>query len=108
MIIFTSMNQPIYKLLSEKTAHRLSLKFIRDYTLQPRGKLSELVKISWNEKDKILIKGCWSLKLIFENQLKLILPFWKGEELKTILLQDYYKHSAAYQAASKDILRKLK
>jgi hypothetical protein len=33
---------------------------------------------------------------------------WINEELKTILSQDYFKHSAAYQAAAKDILRKLK
>jgi hypothetical protein len=33
---------------------------------------------------------------------------WINEELKTILSQDFFKHSAAYKAAAKDILRKLK
>ena len=33
---------------------------------------------------------------------------WINEELKTILSQDYPNHSAAYKAAAKDILRKLK
>ena len=33
---------------------------------------------------------------------------WINEDLKTILSQDYFKHSAAYQAAAKDILLQLK
>ena len=183
MIIFTSMDQAFYKLLSESTAHRISREFIRDYVFQNPEKLQYLMEIGLNEKDKIHIKACWSLELIFEIKLELILPFlddflakigqfkddsairpiskicmflsksktiqlsenqetkiietcldwliqdkkvaakaysmrtlfnfgkkhpWINEELKTILSQDYFKHSAAYQAAAKDILRKLK
>jgi hypothetical protein len=33
---------------------------------------------------------------------------WINEELKMILSQDYPNHSAAYKAAAKDILKKLK
>ena len=33
---------------------------------------------------------------------------WINEELKTILSQDFFKHSAAYKAAAKEILEKLK
>ncbi|WP_396180815.1 hypothetical protein [Flavobacterium sp.] len=183
MIIFTSMDQAFYKLLSESTAHRISREFIRDFILQHPEKLSELIKISWNEKDKIHIKACWSLELIFEIKLELIVPFlddflariskykadsairpiskiclflsksktiklsenqeikiiescldwliqeekvaakvysmrtlyqlskkhpWVNEELKTILSQDFFKQSAAYRAAAKEILEKLK
>ena len=183
MIIFTSMDQAFYKIISESTAHRLNRVFIRDYVLQHPEKLEDLIKIGLQEKDKIHIKACWSLELIFEIKLELILPFlddflakisqlkddsairpiskicmflsrsktiqlsenqetkiietcldwliqdkkvatkaysmrtlfnfgkkhpWINEELKTILSQDYFKHSAAYQAAAKDILRKLK
>ena len=183
MIIFTSMDQAFYKLLSESTAHRKSREFIRDYILEHPEKLSELAKISWNEKYKIHVKACWSLELIFENQLELIIPYineflakigqyknhsairpvskiclflsksktikltenqeikiietcldwliqeekvaakvysmrtlyqlskkhpWVNEELKTILSQDFLKHSAAYRAAAKEILEKLK
>jgi hypothetical protein len=177
------MDQAFYKLLSESTAHRISREFIRDYVFQNPEKLQYLMEIGLNEKDKIHIKACWSLELIFEIKLELILPFledflaktgqfkddsairpiskicmflsksktiklsesqetkiietcldwliqdkkvaakaysmrtlynfgkkhpWINEELKNILPQDYFKHSAAYQAAAKDILRKLK
>jgi hypothetical protein len=177
------MDQAFYKLLSESTAHRISREFIRDYVFQNPEKLQYLMEIGLNEKDKIHIKACWSLELIFEIKLELILPFlddflakigqfkddsairpiskicmflsksktikltenqetkiietcldwliqdekvatkaysmralynfgkkhsWINEELKTILSQDFFKHTAAYKAAAKDILRKLK
>lgn len=177
------MNLAFYKLIEESTAHRLNREFIRDYVLQNPEKLQFLIEIALNDKDKIYIKACWSLELIFEIKLELIVPFlddflakigkykadsairpiskicmflsksktiklsenqeikiietcldwliqdkkvaakayamrtlyyfskkyfWISEHLKTILLQDYYKHSAAYQVAAKDILRKLK
>ncbi|MEY4834819.1 MAG: hypothetical protein RI980_934 [Bacteroidota bacterium] len=183
MIIFTSMDQAFFKLLSESTAHRISREFIRDSVFQNPEKLQYLMEIGLNEKDNIHSKACWSLELIFEIKLDLILPFlddflakigqykddsairsiskicmflsksktiklsenqetkiietcldwliqdkkvaikaysmralfhfgkkhrWINEELKTILSQDYYKHSAAYQAAAKEILVKLK
>ena len=177
------MDQAFYKLLSESTAHRISREFIRDYVVQHPEKLQYLMEIGLNEKDKIHIKACWSLELIFEIKMELILPFlddfltkirqfkddsairpiskicmflsksktiklsenqetkiietcldwliqdkkvatkaysmitlynfgkkypWINEDLKTILSQDFFKHSAAYKAAAKDILRKLK
>jgi hypothetical protein len=177
------MNLAFYKRIEESTAHRLNREFIRDYVLQNPEKLQYLIEIALHEKDKIHIKACWSLELIFEIKLELILPFlddflakigqfkddsairpiskicmflsksktiqlsenqetkiietcldwliqdkkvatkaysmitlynfgkkypWINEDLKTILSQDYFKHSAAYQAAAKDILQKLK
>ena len=183
MIIFTPMNLAFYKLIEESTAHRLNREFIRDYVIQNPDKLKFLMEIARNEKDKIHVKACWSLELIFELKLELLLPFldaftskisvykndsairpvskiclflsksktiplsenqetkiietcldwliqdekvaakaysmralynfgkkhpWIHEELKTILSQDYPNHSAAYKAATKDILKKLK
>ena len=177
------MDQAFYKLLSESTAHRISREFIRDYVFENPEKLQYLMEIGLNEKDKIHIKACWSLELILEIKLELILPFlddflakighykddsairsiskicmflsksktiklsenqetkiietcldwliqdekvaakaysmitlynfgkkysWINEELKTILSQDFFKHSAAYKAAAKEILKKLK
>ena len=177
------MNLAFYKRIEESTAHRLNREFIRDYVLQNPEKLQYLIEIALHEKDKIHIKACWSLELIFEIKLELILPYineflekigqyknhsairpvskicmflsksktikltenqetkiietcldwliqdekvaakaysmitlynfgkkysWINEELKTILSQDFFKHSAAYKAAAKDILRKLK
>ena len=177
------MNLAFYQLIEKSTAHRASREFIRNYVLQNPEKLQFLMEIGLNEKDKIHIKACWSLELIFEIKLELILPFledflakiehfnndsairpiskicmflsksktiklsesqetkiietcldwliqdekvaakaysmitlynfgkkhsWINEELKIILLQDYFKHSAAYRAAAKDILEKLK
>lgn len=177
------MNLAFYKLIEESTAHRLNREFIRDYVLQNSENLEFLIEIALHEKDKIHSKACWSLELIFEIKLELILPFlddflakigqfkddsairpiskicmflsksktiklsenqetkiietcldwliqdkkvatkaysmrtlynygkkypWINEDLKTILSQDYFNHSAAYQAAAKDILRKLK
>ena len=183
MIIFTPMDKAFYKLIEESTAHRLNREFIRDYVFQNPDKLQFLMQIGLNENDKIHFKACWSLELIFELKLELILPFlddfiakialykndsakrpvskiclflsksktikltknqetqliemcldwliqdekvaakayamralhqfgkkheWINEELKMILSQDYPNHSAAYKAAAKDILRKLK
>ena len=183
MIIFTPMNKAFYKLVEESTAHRLNREFIRDYVIQNPDKLEFLMEIALDENDKIHHKACWSLELIFELKLELILPFlddfiakipvykndsairpvskiclflsksktiklteiqetkiietcldwliqdekvaskaysmralynfnkkhsWINEELKMILSQDYPNHSAAYKAAAKDILRKLK
>ena len=177
------MNLAFYKLVEESTAHRLNREFIRDYVIQNPEKLKFLMEIALNENDKIHAKACWSLELIFELKLELILPFlddfiakipfykndstirpiskiclfisksktiklsenqetkiietcldwliqdekvaskaysmralhnfskkhtWVNEELKSILTQDYPNHSAAYKAAAKDILRKLK
>lgn len=177
------MNLAFYKLLEESTAHRISRECIRDYVFQNPEKLQYLMEIGLNEKNKIHSKACWSLELIFEIKLELILPYineflekigqykdhsairsiskicmflsksktiklsenqetkiietcldwliqdekvaakaysmrtlyhfskkhsWINEELKSILSQDYFKHSAAYKAAAKDILRKLK
>ena len=183
MIIFTTMNNAFYKLIEESTAHRLNREFIRDYVIQNPDKLKFLMEIGLNENDKTHVKACWSLELILELKLELILPFlddfiskipfykndsairpaskicmflsksktiklaevqeikiietcldwliqdekvatkaysmralhqfgkkypWINDELKTILSQDYPNHSAAYKAAAKDILRKLK
>ena len=183
MIIFTTMNNAFYKLIEESTAHRLNREFIRDYIFQNSEKLQDLMQIALNENDKIHIKACWSLELIFELKLDLLLPYlddfiskipfykndsairpaskicmflsksktiklaevqeikiietcldwsiqdekvatkaysmralynfgkkhpWIHEELKTILSQDYPNHSAAYKAAARDILKKLK
>ena len=183
MIIFTAMNKAFYKLVEESTAHRLNREFIRDYVIQNPDKLQFLMEIALDENDKIHHKACWSLELIFELKLELILLFlddfiskisfykndsairpvskiclflsksktiklteiqetkiietcldwliqdekvaskaysmralynfskkhsWINEELKMILSQDYPNHSAAYKAAAKDILRKLK
>lgn len=180
---FYCMDKSFYKLIEESTAHRLNREFIRDYVIQNPDKLKHLMEIGLNEKDKTHVKACWSLELILELKLELILPFlddflsklpfykndsairpiskiclflsksktikltenqetkiietcldwliqdekvaakaysmralynfgkkylWINEELKTILSQDYPNHSAAYKAAAKDILRKLK
>ena len=69
------MNLAFYKLIEESTAHRLNREFIRDYVLHNPEKLQYLMEIGLNEKDKIHIKACWSLELIFEIKLELILPY---------------------------------
>lgn len=177
------MDKAFYKLIEESTAHRLNREFIRDYVFQNPDKLKFLMQIGLNEKDKIHFKALWSLELIFELKLELIIPFldefttkialykkdpakrpaskiclflskskiikltenqetqlietcldwliqnekvaakaysmralynfskkhsWINEELKIILSQDYPNHSAAYKAAAKDLLKKLK
>jgi hypothetical protein len=177
------MDLAFYKIISDSTAHRINREFIRDYVFQHPEKLKDLIEIGLNEKDKIHVKACWSLELIFEIKLELILPFineflekigryknhsairpvskiclflsksktikltenqeikiietcldwliqdekvatkaysmkalyhfgkkhtWINEELKTILIQDYFKYSASYRAAAKEILEKLK
>ncbi len=177
------MDNAFYKLLEDSTAHRLNREFIRDYVIQNPDKLNYLMQIGLNVNNKIHFKACWSLELIFELKLEMILPFldefiaklpyykndsakrpiskiclflsksktikltenqetkiieacldwliqdekvaakaysmrtlhqfgkkhtWINEDLKTILSQDFYNHSAAYRAAAKEILKKLK
>ena len=60
------MNKAFYQLLEESTAHRLNREFIRDYVFQNPKKLKFLMEIALNENDKIHVKACWSLELIFE------------------------------------------
>lgn len=97
------MDQAFYKLLSERTAHRISREFIRDYVFQHPEKLQYLMEIGLNEKDKIHIKACWSLELIFEIKLELILPYInefleKIGKFKIILLLDpFLKYVCFYR-----------
>jgi hypothetical protein len=182
MIIFTPMNLAFYKLVEESTAHRLNREFIRDYVFQNPEKLKFLIEIAFSEKDKIHVKACWIIELIFELKLELILPYlddfiakipfykndsairpiskiclflsksktikltenqetkiietcldwliqdekvatkaysmralynfgkkqsWINDELKTILSQDYNKHTAAYKAVAREIMKKI-
>ena len=97
MIIFTAMNKAFYKLLEESTAHRISREFIRNYVFQNPEKIRFLMEIGLNEKDKIHYKACWSLELIFELQLELILPFLDDFVLKLPL----YKKDTAIRPVSK-------
>ena len=178
------MDKAFYNLIEKSTAHRLNREFIRDYIFQNTDKLKFLMQ-NWlkRKRQNSIFKACWSLELIFELQLELLLPYlddfidkisvytndsairpvskiclflsksktvklsenqetkiiegcldwliqdekvaakaysmralynfgkkhdWINEELKMILSQDYPNHSAAYKAAAKDILRKLK
>jgi hypothetical protein len=59
----------------------------------------------WLIQDKKVATKVYSMRTLFLFGKK---HPWINEDLKTILSQDYFKHSAAYQAAAKDILRKLK
>jgi hypothetical protein len=79
---------------------------------------SKTIKLSESQETKI-IETCLDLLIQYKKvaakaySMRTLYNFekkhtWINGELKTILSQDYFKHSAAYQAAAKDILRKLK
>ena len=61
--------------------------------------------LDWLIQDEKVAAKAYSMRALYnfgeKNQ-------WINEELKTILSQDYPNHSAAYKAAAKDILKKLK
>lgn len=97
MIIFTPMNTAFYKLIEESTAHRLNREFIRDYVIQNPEKLEFLMEIALNEKDKIHFKACWSLELIFELKLDLLLPFLEAFTSKL----SFYINDSAIRPVSK-------
>ena len=97
MIIFTPMNKAFYKLVEESTAHRLNREFIRDYVIQNPDKLEFLMEIALDENDKIHFKACWSLELIFELKLELILPFLDDFVSKIA----FYKNDSAIRPVSK-------
>lgn len=91
------MDQSFYKLIENSTAHRLNREFIRDYVVQNPDKLHFLMAIALNENDKIHIKACWSLELIFELKLALILPFLED----FISKMANYKNDSAIRPISK-------
>lgn len=97
MIIFTPMNKAFYQLVEESTAHRLNREFIRDYVIQNPEKLPFLMEIALNENDKIHVKACWSLELIFELKLELLLPFLDDFVSKIA----FYKNDSAIRPVSK-------
>ena len=91
------MDQSFYKLIEDSTAHRLNREFIRDYVFQNPNKLQFLMEIALNENDKIHVKACWSLELIFELKLALILPFLED----FISKMTNYKNDSAIRPVSK-------
>lgn len=97
MINFTAMNEAFYQLVEESTAHRLNREFIRDYVFQNPEKLPFLMEIALNENDKIHVKACWSLELIFELKLELLLPFLDGFIAKI----PFYRNDSAIRPVSK-------
>jgi hypothetical protein len=61
--------------------------------------------LEWLIQDEKVATKAYSMRALYNFGKK---HSWINEELKTILSQDFFKHTAAYKAAAKDILRKLK
>jgi ferritin-like protein len=61
--------------------------------------------LDWLIQDEKVAAKAYSMITLYNFGKK---HSWINEELKAILLQDYFKHSAAYRAAAKEILEKLK
>ena len=61
--------------------------------------------LDWLIQDEKVASKAYSMRALYNFNKK---HSWINEELKMILSQDYPNHSAAYKAAAKDILRKLK
>ena len=91
------MDKSFYKLIKESTAHRLNREFIRDYVFQNPDKLQYLMQIGYNENDKIHVKACWSLELIFELKLELLFPYLDDFISKIPV----YKNDSAIRPVSK-------
>jgi hypothetical protein len=63
------------------------------------------VCLDWLIQDKKVATKAYSMRALYNFGKK---HKWINEELRTILSQDYPSHSAAYKAAAKNILKKLK
>ena len=61
--------------------------------------------LDWLIQDEKVASKAYSMRALHNFGKK---HPWIHEELKTILSQDYPNHSAAYKAAARDILKKLK
>lgn len=61
--------------------------------------------LDWLIQDKKVATKAYSMRALYNFGKK---HPWIHEELKTILSQDYPNHSAAYKAAARHILKKLK
>ncbi len=61
--------------------------------------------LDWLIQDEKVAAKAYAMRALYQFGKKY--P-WINDELKTILSQDYPQHSAAYKAAAKDILKRLK
>ncbi len=69
------MNTEYYKTIANSSAYRKSRDDNKDFIFQNPEFLEDLMKISYNVKDKHHHKACWILELIFEEKPELIIPF---------------------------------
>jgi hypothetical protein len=181
------MNSILYQKIEQSTAHVKSRTSVSNFAMKSEENLSELISIAFDINHDLHVKAFWSLDLIGEKKLKLLVPYidefcevlpqikedsslrpatriamflvksnhrknginltkeqehllieamidrliqdvkvaskvyamkalfilgkkypWIYEELKPILSQDYTNHSAAYKAAARNILKRLK
>lgn len=61
--------------------------------------------LDWLIRDEKVAAKAYAMRALYALGKK---HQWINDELKTILSQDYSNHSPAYQAAAKDILKRLK
>ena len=61
--------------------------------------------LDWLIQEEKVAAKVYSMRTLYQLSKK---HPWVNKELKTILSQDFFKHSAAYRAAAKEILKKLK
>lgn len=177
------MKSSFYLQIENSTAHRQNRDLNCELAMKNTENLKELFEFAFNIKDKNHFKACWSLELVLEKDISLLIPYldlfcekiskykhdsakrpvskiclfitkskqfdlskkqeqqiietcldwliqeekvatkayamralynfskkhlWIKEELKVILNQDYSFHSAAYKAAARELLKRLK
>lgn len=77
---------------------------LNDLTNEQEQKIIETC-LDWLIQEEKVATKAYSMRTLFNFSKK---HLWIKEELKIILDQDYSSHSAAYQAAARDLLKKLK
>ncbi|NJM79389.1 MAG: hypothetical protein HC854_06860 [Flavobacterium sp.] len=60
--------------------------------------------LDWLIQNQKVATKAYAIRALYEFSQK---HTWLNEELKTILSQDYYLHSAAYKAVAREILKKI-
>ena len=91
------MKSDFYIQIAKSNAHRLSRDSNCDAALKTAGNLTELFAICFDLDDKIHFKGCWTLELVVEQNIVVILPYL-DTFCDTI---SKYKHDSAIRPMSK-------
>ena len=69
------MNSTLYQKIEQSTAHVKSRTSVSNFAMKSEENLSELISIAFDINHDLHVKAFWSLDLIGEKKLKLLVPY---------------------------------